>query len=122
MNESVNSPLINRIWEKGRIVEGLDPSMFRKDACGALIMRDKFGKKNPFGWEIDHIYPKSLGGGEDLINLRPLHYLNNRNKSIDYPSYTSCIRYDGNDNVEEYHNLTVNKKVRDQLRNIYPGA
>ena len=33
------------VWKKVRSVDGLDDSMVRKDACGALIMWDKFGEK-----------------------------------------------------------------------------
>ncbi len=61
------------VWAKGRIVEGLDPSLFRKDACGALIVSDKYGMDNPFGWEIDRIYPGDRGGKYILDNSRPLH-------------------------------------------------
>lgn len=110
------------VWRKARKIEGLDDSMFRKDACGALIMYDKYGMQNPFGWEIDHIFPKSLGGDDDLLNLRPLHYMNNRSKADDYPSYTACVKFDGKENIEDERNLTVNKKVRDKLKQLYRDA
>ncbi len=110
------------IWKRARKVEGLDSSMFRKDACGALIMFDKYGKQNPFGWEIDHIFPQSLGGDDDLQNLRPLHYMNNRSKADDYPSYIACLRFDGQRNVEDERTLTVNQKIREQLKSLYKNA
>ncbi|KUG25132.1 hypothetical protein ASZ90_005048 [hydrocarbon metagenome] len=34
-----------------------------------------------YGWEIDHIIPLSLGGTDDIANLQPLHWENNRKKS-----------------------------------------
>lgn len=113
---------IQHIWEKARPVEGLDSKMFRKDACGALIMFDKYGKQNPFGWEIDHIFPQALGGGDDLLNLRPLHYLNNRSKSIDYPSYIACVKFNGETNITEERSLTVNKNIRAKLKKLYTNA
>ena len=52
--------LRKKVWAKGQIVEGFAPSLFRKDACGAWIVWDKFGvQDNLFGWEIDHVCPKS---------------------------------------------------------------
>lgn len=111
--------IINEVWDKARKVDGLDERMYRKDACGALIMRDKYGKNNPYGWVIDHIYPKSLGGDDNINNLRALHYKNNASKRDDYPSYTAAIVYDGKDNVEEERHLTVNPKLRELLSSLY---
>lgn len=73
----MDAQLNDQIWDKASIIDGLNPKIYRKDACGALIMRDKYGMHNPFGWEIDHIFPQSLGGKDDLDNLRPLHYQDN---------------------------------------------
>lgn len=120
--DSVDKELIDYLWNKARKVEGLNPDLFRKDVCGALIMRDKYGKQNSFGWEIDHIFPQERGGGDEWINLRALHYLNNRSKADDYPSYTAHIRFDGSANVHDEKNLTVNKAIRDKLKAIYKNA
>ena len=44
------------VWQKAQIVEGLDPSMYRKDACGAWMVWDKYGvQDNMYGWEIDQL-------------------------------------------------------------------
>ena len=56
------------------------------DACDALIKWDEFEKESNYGWEIDRIFPEckaiELGIKPELynasINLRVLHYLNNR--------------------------------------------
>ena len=111
--------IVNKIWEKGRKVEGYDASMFRKDACGAWIMRDKYGEKHVFGWEIDHIYPKKLGGTDIVQNLRPLHYQNNLSKSDDYPSYTASVTSSGNNNILVEKTLVVNASKRKELEKIY---
>ena len=118
----MDEELIKELWNKGRVINGLNPDVYRKDACGALIMRDKFGMENPFGWVIDHIFPVNLGGDDHMDNLRPLHWRNNLNKDDDYPSYTAIYRYDGNGNVEEERNLTVNRETRKKLKVLYNDA
>ena len=106
------------MWNKARKAEGLDDSIFRLDACGALIMRDKFGKKNPYGWVIDHILPLALGGDDREVNLRALHYQNNLSKADNYPSYLSAVQLVGEENVPSVRSLTVNPAKRQQLREM----
>ena len=36
---------IEDTWLKGTIVPNFDPAKYRKDACGAWIVRDKYGDK-----------------------------------------------------------------------------
>ncbi len=113
------------VWQKAQIVEGLDPSMYRKDACGAWMVWDKYGvQDNMYGWEIDHIVPRSLlqekgympSEIDSLINLRALQHQNNTSKGDDYPSYTAIVTAEANRNVERMQNLTVNEKLRNQLK------
>jgi hypothetical protein len=117
----INEATIEAVWDKTGTMEGFDARMYRRDACGALIMRDKYGKVNPFGWEIDHIYPQNRGGDDNIDNLRALHYMNNRSKRDDYPSYTATVTFDGKQNVEKMRNLTVNEKVRRRIEELYKG-
>jgi len=81
---------IQAVWEKGRVVAGYDPRVYRKDACGAWIKRDEYGWTTDHGWEIDHICPVSAGGSDYISNLQPLHWRNNRHKGDDWPNW-SCL-------------------------------
>lgn len=116
------------VWGKAQIEPGLDSKMFRKDACGAWIVWDKYGvHDNIYGWEIDHIYPKSelerRGIGIDIIdhidNLRPLQHDNNAAKGDDFPSYTALVTSDGRKNIYKTMNLIVNEQVRLVLKNLF---
>jgi hypothetical protein len=71
--------MIQKVWEKGRIVENNAPREWRKDECGAWVGRKFYANRNSqYGWEIDHISP---GGPDTLSNLRPLQWENNVDKS-----------------------------------------
>ena len=68
---------VRAVWDKGEVTANADPEVWRKDACGAWIRRDFYGDRDSqFGWEIDSVVPKSDGGDDDLLNLRPLHWRN----------------------------------------------
>jgi 5-methylcytosine-specific restriction endonuclease McrA len=71
---------IDRVWEKATILPGENPNRIRADKCGAKINRDKFGVEGDMGWEIDHVEDLSNGGDDELDNLQPLHWQNNRAK------------------------------------------
>ena len=107
-------------WKAARVVEGFDPSKYRKDACGAWIAWEKYGAiDNLYGWVIDHIYPKSRGGDESPLNLRAFHVKNNLSKKDDYPSYYSEVTSEGNRNKLERQVYTVNHDKQEQLRKLY---
>ena len=125
---NISETLKQEVWEKGRVVEGFNPDMYRKDACGAWIIRDKYGTTdNIYGWQIDHICPvsrlASQGFSEEAIwdirNLRPLQHQNNVSKADDYPSYTAVVTSEGKRNVMAEKNLTVNEKIRQMLSTVY---
>lgn len=120
--------LKQRIWGKGTIVEGYAPESVRKDACGAWIVYDCFNDRdNPFGWEIDHIYPecklKEKGISQDLIdreeNLRPLNWRNNVSKGSDYPSYTATVKADNDRNKLVERALFVNAIIQERLKTLF---
>lgn len=69
------------VWAKGRVVADFDPIVWRGDVYGNLIRRSDHGdRQSQYGWEVDHIVEKSLGGSDQLHNLRPLHWKMNASR------------------------------------------
>ena len=63
------------VWNKGQIIAGYNPLIWRRDYMGNAIRYSDYGDRlSVHGWEIDHITPVALGGSDDLANLRPLHW------------------------------------------------
>ena len=119
---------IQYVWNRATIVDGYDKSRFRKDACGAWIIREKYGDNDSlYGWEIDHIVPKVLleekGYSQEDIdkcdNLRALQHENNASKGDDYPSYTAVVTSEGAENVSVTKYLEVNEKKQTILKNLF---
>lgn len=77
---------VGAVWNKGRVVNGYDPKEWRYDICGQPIRFSDYGNTNSKnGWEIDHIVPVAKGGTDNLTNLQPLQWDNNRRKGDTYP-------------------------------------
>jgi hypothetical protein len=69
-----------KIWQKGIIIGGKNPALFRKDAYGNQMFRLAYGKDSAQGWSIDHMKPVSKGGSNHLNNLQPMN--SKKNKSV----------------------------------------
>jgi hypothetical protein len=65
---------IQKVWEKGAVVKGYNPEVLRKDPWGAWIIRNHFGHKSEYAWEVDRIDPNI--SESDIENLRPLQWEN----------------------------------------------
>lgn len=119
---------IQDAWNHATVVDGFDKDRYRKDACGAWIIRNKYGDTDSlYGWEVDHIVPQSLlrdkGFSESMIdnslNLRALQHENNASKSDDYPSYTAVVTSEETENVKVTKFLEVNPKKQEALKKLY---
>ena len=71
---------IEDVWGKATPMRGKNPETWRKDAEGTTIRHGSYGTTGKFGWEIDHKNPQSKGGSDNLRNLQPLHWEENREK------------------------------------------
>jgi hypothetical protein len=117
--EEFSEMQIQEIWDKGIRVEDVDSKQICKDVGGAWIKRNLYGKEDIFGWEIDHVYPLSKGGDAQLVNLRPMHWENNRSKANDYPTYNTVKTSEGDTNIDKANSFSVNESLQGELKKIY---
>jgi hypothetical protein len=69
------------VWHQANPIPGRPSNLWRRDFCGFAIRYTDFGNRDSmYGWEIDHIYPVSKGGNDDIRNLQPLNWKNNAEK------------------------------------------
>ena len=112
----ITEDIIDLVWNKATVVDEYDPASIRKDACGAWILRNQYGNRGSiFGWEVDHVYPKVLGGDDSLDNLRAMQWENNDSKGSDFPHYIAKVQADGANNVHQEVQYTVNENLASRL-------
>lgn len=111
---------IQRVWEKGKVVENFNKDLYRKDAAGAWIFRDDYGnRESKLGWEIDHVYPIENGGEDFIENLRPMNWRNNESKGNGYPVYRGVVRAHGYKNVKDEQSYTISEELQKTLKDLY---
>jgi len=89
--EPFDEQTVEAVWNKGGVIPGYHPDYFRRDACGAAMLKTAYGIMGDFGWEIDHIRPVAKDGTDDLDNLQPMHWRNNRKKGDDSPHWACAV-------------------------------
>ena len=68
---------IEKVWSRAPLSSEHPP--LRVDAFGALIWKEGFGNTNSkFGWEIGRRQPLANGAADELENLQPVQWENNR--------------------------------------------
>ena len=66
------------VFNKGTVVPGKDPDMWRKDGMGKLIKSTDLNSiTSKYAWNIDHIIPRTKDGSDELHNLQPLNRYDN---------------------------------------------
>ena len=100
--------LVDLVWQNSSKIEIRNPEVWRQDFAGAWIRKDQYGLKSNFGWVIDHIKPKSMGGDDSIDNLQALHWKNNIAKGDNYLVVETCITSNGLDNIYEEKRWQLN--------------
>ena len=85
---------VGEVWHKGRKIGGFDANVWRHDICGRPMRFSDYGNINSsFGWEVDHVKSVAKGGTDNLSNLKPLQWENNRDKDDTFPWKLLVTRY-----------------------------
>jgi hypothetical protein len=116
-----------KVWEKGTVIKGFDPYIWRQDFAGAWIRRDLYGTIDDYGWDVGHLKPYRVGGSDNLDNLMPIQWRNNAHKGNHYPIFRSIMSNNGkaiNGEVEvccntEYEQKWEGEKVTPKNYSIF---
>lgn len=99
--------IVNEVWRKAKTITDYDPDVWRQDFAGAWIKREMYGTETNFGWEIDHLLPIVKGGTDNIENLVPLQWKNNRTKSDNFPEFDTAVSSDSNHYIEKKRSWRV---------------
>jgi len=70
-----NRQLIDAVWQKGSLIPGENPWVWRTDRYGNMIFYADYANiDSVFGWLIDHIVSPAKGGTDDIENLQPVQW------------------------------------------------
>jgi 5-methylcytosine-specific restriction endonuclease McrA len=80
-------------WARTSPVSGqMNSWEFRKDCLGKIVRYSDFGNRHsPFGWELDYIVSRALGGTTDPDNLQALHWKANAAKKEHIPTGLAAV-------------------------------
>jgi hypothetical protein len=84
VGSSFSDAVIAAVWSKGEVDPRYSAAVYRKDVYGSWMKRENYGTLGQYGWEVDHIKPVAAGGTDELSNLQPLYWENNRRKGDSY--------------------------------------
>ncbi len=71
---------IEETWNKAKEIRGKNPNLWRRDDLGNKMYKPAHGRAGRFGWNVDHVVPKSKGGSDSPRNLRALNTTANLEK------------------------------------------
>lgn len=106
-NEKISwtSEQIEEVWNKGEIINNLNPQLYRKDYAGALMFWHSFISQSKLNdlieslkWTIVYEKPIAKGGSNYIKNLVPMNNNNAVIKSNNFPRWTTSVTYDSKKN------------------------
>lgn len=69
-----------KVFNLAKPITGKNKSLYRSDPYGNTMYKPSHGKSTNYGWDVDHIKPKSKGGSNTIRNLQALNSSTNRSK------------------------------------------